>query len=128
MEYNILLQLNFDYFYKIYLLKIMQFLFNMYHDLRHVRLNFAPRNRNNHLLIYRNMEKKMTVKETKSMEIQSIIVAVSILFSALTAVLGYGMLSIGNAMVLAFYFVMVGMSKDLKELCNGLADECESES
>ena len=95
--------------------------------LHHVALNFAPRNRNNHLLIYRNMEKKMTVKETKSMEIQSIIVAVSILFSALTAVLGYGMLSIGNAMVLAFYFVMVGMSKDLKELCNGLADECESE-
>ena len=74
------------------------------------------------------MEKKMTVKETKSMEIQSIIVGVSILFSALSAVLGYGMLSIGNAMVLAFYFVMVGMSKDLKELCNGLADECESES
>ena len=73
------------------------------------------------------MEKKMTVKETKSMEIQSIIVGVSILFSALTAVLGYGMLSIGNVMVLAFYFVMVGMSKDLKELCNGLAEECESE-
>ena len=74
------------------------------------------------------MEKKMTAKETKSMEIQSIIVGVSILFSALTAVLGYGMLSIGNAMVLAFYFVMVGMSKDLKELCCGLVEECESEN
>ena len=49
------------------------------------------------------MEKKMTVKETKSMEIQSIIVGVSILFSALTAVLGYGMLSIGNAM--AHYYI-----------------------
>jgi Kef-type K+ transport system membrane component KefB len=28
-------------------------------------------------------------------------------------------------MVLAFYFVMVGMSKDLKELCNELAEETE---
>ena len=73
------------------------------------------------------MEKKSTSKEVKSMDIQSIVVGASILFSALTAVLGYGMLSIGNVMVLAFYFVMVGMSKDLKELCNGLAEECESE-
>ena len=71
------------------------------------------------------MEKKMTVKETKNMEIQSIIVGVSILFSALTAVFGYGMLSIGCVMVLAVYFVMVGMSKDLKELCNELVEETE---
>ena len=61
------------------------------------------------------------------MDVESIIIGISILFSALSAVLGYGMLSFGNAMVLAFYLIMVGMSKDLKELCNGLAEECESE-
>ena len=73
------------------------------------------------------MEKKSTLKEVKRMDVQSIIVGISILFSALAAVLGYEMLSIGNAMILAFYMVMVGMSKDLKELCNGLVEECESE-
>ena len=72
------------------------------------------------------MEKKSTWKEVKGMDVQSIIIGISILFSALSAVLGYGMLSFGNAMVLAFYLVMVGMSKDLKELCNVLAEECES--
>ena len=60
-------------------------------------------------------------------EVQTSTSTALISVSALTAILGYGMLSIGNAMVLAFYFVMVGMSKDLKELCNGLAEECESE-
>ena len=73
------------------------------------------------------MEKKSTSKEVKSMDIQSIVVGVSILFSALAAVLGYGVLGLGNAMVLALYLVMTGMSKDLKELCNGLAEECENE-
>lgn len=73
------------------------------------------------------MEKKSTWKEVKGVDVQSIIIGISILFSALSAVLGYGMLSFGNAMVLAFYLVMAGMSKDLKELCNGLAEECESE-
>ena len=61
------------------------------------------------------------------MDIQSIVVGASILFSALAAVLGYGVLGLGNAMVLALYLVMTGMSKDLKELCNGLAEECENE-
>lgn len=73
------------------------------------------------------MEKKSTWKEVKGMDVQSIIIGISILFSALSAVLGYGMLSFGNAMVLAFYLVMVGMSKDLKELCNGLVEEYERE-
>ena len=73
------------------------------------------------------MEKKSTSKEVKSMDIQSIVVGASILFSALAAVLGYGILGIGNAMVLAVYLVMTGMSKDLKELCNGLVEECENE-
>ena len=76
----------------------------------------------------KNMEKKSTLKEVKRMDVQSIIVGISILFSALAAVLGYEMLSISNAMVLAFYMVMVGMSKDLKELCCGLVEECESEN
>lgn len=75
----------------------------------------------------KNMEKKSTLKEVKRMDVQCIIVGISILFSALTAVLGHEMLSIGNAMILALYLVMVGMSKDLKELCNGLVEECESE-
>ena len=73
------------------------------------------------------MEKKSTSKEVKSMDIQSIVVGASILFSALAAVLGYGVLGLGNSMVLALYLVMTGMSKDLKELCNGLAEECENE-
>ena len=73
------------------------------------------------------MEKKSTWKEVKGMDVQSIIIGISILFSALSAVLGYGILSFGNAMVLAFYLVMVGMSKDLKELCNGLVEEYERE-
>ena len=73
------------------------------------------------------MEKKSTSKEVKSMDIQSIVVGASILFSALAAVLGYGVLGLGNAMVLALYLVMTGMSKDLKELCNGLAEERENE-
>ena len=73
------------------------------------------------------MEKKSTSKEVKSMDIQSIVVGASILFSALAAVLGYGVLGLGNAMVLALYLVMTGMSKDLKELCNGLMEECENE-
>ena len=76
----------------------------------------------------KNMEKKSTLKEVKRMDVQSIIVGISILFSAFAAVLGYEMLSISNAMVLAFYLIMVGMSKDLKELCNGLVEECESEN
>ena len=74
------------------------------------------------------MEKKSTLKEVKRMDVQSVIVVVSVVFSALTAVLGYGMLSIGSVMILSFYCVMVGMSKDLKELCNSLVEECENEN
>ena len=72
------------------------------------------------------MEKKSTWKEVKGVDVQSIIIGISILFSALAAVLGYGVLGLGNAMVLALYLVMAGMSKGLKELCNVLAEECES--
>lgn len=73
------------------------------------------------------MEKKSTWKEIKSMDVESVIVGVYIFFSALIALLGFGMLSFVNAMVLIFYLLMAGMRKDLKELCNGLVKECESE-
>ena len=73
------------------------------------------------------MEKKSTWKEIKSMDVESVIVGVYIFFSALIALLGFGMLSFVNAMVLIFYLLMSGMRKDLKELCNGLVKECESE-
>ena len=73
------------------------------------------------------MEKKSTWKEIKSMDVESVIVGVYIFFSALIALLGFGMLSFVNAMVLIFYLFMAGMRKDLKELCNGLVKECESE-
>ena len=69
------------------------------------------------------MEKKSLLKEAKHSEILSVIVGISILFSALTAILGYDSLSISNAMILAFFFVMACMAKDLKELCNGLVEE-----
>ena len=54
----------------------------------------------------------MTLEEAKKMDIQSIIVGVFVLLSALAAVLGFGMLSIGILMVLAFCYVMAGMGKD----------------
>lgn len=73
------------------------------------------------------MEKKMTLEEARHMDVQCFIVGLSILFSALTAMLGFGMLSIGYVMVLAIYFVMNGVAKDLRELCNDLAEECENE-
>ena len=69
------------------------------------------------------MEKKSLLKEAKHSEILSVIVGISILFSALTAILGYESLSISNAMILAFFCVMAYMAKDLKELCNGLVEE-----
>ena len=61
------------------------------------------------------------------MDVESVIVWVYIFFSALIALFGFGMLSICNALVLILYLVMAGMRKDLKELCNGLVKECESE-
>ena len=73
------------------------------------------------------MKKKSTWKEVKGMDVESVIVGVYIFFSALIALLGFGMLSFVNAMVLIFYLLMAGMRKDLKELCNGLVKECESE-
>ena len=73
------------------------------------------------------MEKKSLLKEVKRMDVQCIVIGLFILFSAVTAILGYGMLSISNVMVLTFYCVMNGMNKDLKELCNSLVEEGEEE-
>lgn len=69
------------------------------------------------------MKKKSNMKGVKQFDMMSVIVAVSVLFSALTAVLGYGSLSISNAMVLAVFCVLNCMAKDLKEFCNGLVEE-----
>ena len=73
------------------------------------------------------MEKKSLSKEVKRMDVQCIIAGVSILFSALTAVLGYEKLSIGNAMIFAIFCVMSCMAQDLKDLCNSLVEEEEKE-
>ena len=73
------------------------------------------------------MEKKSTWKEIKSMDVESVIVGVYIFFSALMALFGFGMLSICNALVQILYLFIIGMRKDVKELCQGLVEECESE-
>ncbi len=67
------------------------------------------------------------LEEVKRMDVQCIVIGLFILFSAVTAILGYGMLSISNVMVLTFYCVMNGMNKDLRELCNSLVEEGEEE-
>ena len=73
------------------------------------------------------MEKKSTWKEVKGMDVESVIVGVYIFFSALMALFGFGLLSICNALVLILYLFIIGMRKDMKELCQGLVEECESE-
>lgn len=75
----------------------------------------------------KNMEKKSLLKGVRNSDMLSILIAVSILFSALTAVLGYESLSISNAMILAVFCVLACMTKDLKEFCNGLVEEGEEE-
>ena len=69
------------------------------------------------------MEKKSYMKEVKQCDMMSIIIGISILFSALMAVLGYESLSISNAMILAVFCVLNCMAKDLKEFCNELMKE-----
>lgn len=69
------------------------------------------------------MEKKLSLNEVKQSDKMGIVVGIMVLFTALTAVLGYEELSIGNVMVFAFFCVMSCMAKDLKELCNSLAEE-----
>ena len=61
------------------------------------------------------------------MDVESVIVGVYIFFSALIALFGFGMLSIGNALVLILYLFITGKRKDMKELCHGMVEECESE-
>ena len=69
------------------------------------------------------MKKKSVMKEVKFQNTLSVVVGVSIMFSALTAILGYEALSIGNAMVLVVFCVLCGMTKDLKDLCNELVED-----
>lgn len=69
------------------------------------------------------MKKKSVMKEVKVQDVLSVLVGISILFSALMAILGYEALSIGNAMVLVVFCVLCGMTKDLKDLCNELVEE-----
>ena len=73
------------------------------------------------------MKKKSTWKEVKGMDVESVIVGVYIFFSALIALFGFEMLSICNALVQILYLFIIGMRKDVKELCQGLVEECESE-
>ena len=69
------------------------------------------------------MEKKSYMKEVKQCDMMSIIIGISILFSALMAVLGYESLSISNAMILAVFCALNCMAKDLKEFYNELVEE-----
>lgn len=69
------------------------------------------------------MKKKSYMEEVKQCDMMSVFIGVSVLFSALMAVLGYESLSISNAMVLAVFCVLTCMAKDLKEFCNGLVEE-----
>ena len=72
------------------------------------------------------MEKQVELKEAKSADVQSIIAGVLILFSAVTAILGYVELSLCCVMVFAVFCVMSCMAKDLIELCNSIVEEEES--
>lgn len=71
------------------------------------------------------MEKKSLRKEVKSVDVQCVIAGVSILFSALSAALGYENLSLSMAMIFAVVCVMSCMTKDLVELFNSLVNEEE---
>ena len=71
------------------------------------------------------MEKNFGLKEVKSVNVQCVIAGVSILFSVLSATLGYESLSISMAMIFAIVCVMSCMTRDVMELCDGLMDEDE---
>lgn len=73
------------------------------------------------------MKKKSVWNKVKSISVRDIILGEYILFSALAALFGFSILSISNTLVLILYLVKVGMGKDLKELCDVLLEEFESE-
>ena len=69
------------------------------------------------------MKKQVELSEAKSVNVQCMMVGVSILFSVLTAVLGLESLSIGGVMIFAVVCVMGCMIKDWVELCKELVEE-----
>ncbi len=69
------------------------------------------------------MEKKSVMKEVKHQDMPGVVLGVFIFLSALMAVCGYEALSLSCGMILAVFCVFSGMTKDLKDLCNGLVEE-----
>jgi len=71
------------------------------------------------------MEKNLNWKEVKSVDVQYTIAGVTLFFIVLTAIFGYGSLSISIAMVFVIVCVMGCKTKEVVELCNGLVEEEE---
>ena len=69
------------------------------------------------------MEKQVELREAKSVDVQCVVAAVSVLICMLAAVLGYESLSICSVMIFAVVCVMGGMVKDWVEFCKDLVDE-----
>ena len=71
------------------------------------------------------MEKNLSLKEAKSVNAQCMMAGVSLLFSIISATLGYESLSISMVMIFTIVCVMGCMTKDVFELCEGLMEEDE---
>ena len=71
------------------------------------------------------MEKNLSLKEAKSVNAQCMMAGVSLLFSIISATLGYESLSISMVMFFTIVCVMGCMTKDVLELCEGLMEEDE---
>ena len=69
------------------------------------------------------MEKQVELREAKSVDVQCVVVGVSVLICMLAAVLGYESLSICSVMIFAVVCVMGGIVKDWVEFCKDLVDE-----
>ena len=71
------------------------------------------------------MENNLSLKEAKSVNAQCMMAGVSLLFSIISATLGYESLSISMVMIFTIVCVMGCMTKDVLELCEGLMEEDE---
>ena len=71
------------------------------------------------------MEKNLSLKEAKSVNAQCMMAGVSLLFSIISATLGYESLSISMVMIFTIVCMMSCMTKDVLELCEGLMEEDE---
>ena len=69
------------------------------------------------------MEKQVRWSEVKSWNVQCVIAGASILFCALTALLGLESLSISGVMIFAVVSVSGYLVKDGVEFCRELAEE-----